>query len=101
MGIFNVLFEKKTDFKELVKRGALIIDVRTPGEYATGHVKGSKNIPLDQLDKHIDALKKDGKPVIACCRSGARSGAAVSRMKAAGIEAYNGGPWDSLDAQLG
>ena len=42
-------FGPKVDFAELVKQGAVIVDVRTPGEYAGGHIKGSMNIPLQSL----------------------------------------------------
>ena len=85
------------DFKELVKSGAVIIDVRTPAEYRGGHVKGSINIPLDQLKAHAVELKKNQYPVITCCRSGSRSRMAKSMLSAAGIECYNGGPWDVLN----
>ncbi|MFN4298811.1 MAG: rhodanese-like domain-containing protein [Thermaurantimonas sp.] len=100
MGFFDFLFGKKVDFKALKEKGAIIIDVRTSAEYASGHINGSRNIPLDQISKHINELKKTSKPVITCCRSGARSGAAVNILKANGIEAYNGGPWDSLKAKI-
>lgn len=100
MGFFDFLFGKKVDFKALKEKGALIVDVRTSAEYASGHIKGSRNIPLDQLSKHVNELKKAGKPVITCCRSGARSRAAVNILKANSIEAYNGGPWDSLKAKI-
>ena len=90
------LFGKKTDFRKLMEAGAIIIDVRTKGEYAEGHIKGSRNIPLDQIGTVIKDLKNKKKPVITCCRSGMRSGMAASTLKNAGIEAYNGGPWNSL-----
>jgi rhodanese-related sulfurtransferase len=89
-----------TDFKELVKNGAIIVDVRTPGEFKTGHIKGSVNIPLDVLATQTASLAKKGVPVITCCRSGGRSGAAIGILKSAGIDAYNGGPWDSLEAKI-
>lgn len=41
----------KTDYADLVKQGAVIVDVRSKSEYAGGHIKGSLNIPVDQLDK--------------------------------------------------
>lgn len=86
----------KVDLKEVMKNGATILDVRTKGEYAEGHVKGSLHIPLDQLEQNIKKIRKD-KPVIACCRSGARSGMAVDILKRHNIEAYNGGPWTSVN----
>lgn len=102
MGFFSNLFSSKpaVDFSELVKNGAIIVDVRTPGEFAQGHVKGSLNIPLDSIRNRVSELKSKNKPVITCCRSGARSGSAKSILTDAGIECYNGGPWDSLQSQL-
>lgn len=97
--MFNFLqkiFGPKVDFAELVKNGAIIIDVRTPAEFSAGHIKGAINIPVDKIGNQIDNIKKYNKPVITCCRSGARSGVAASTLKTKGIEAYNGGPWDSL-----
>lgn len=88
------------DFKSLIADGAIIVDVRTPGEYKTGHIKGSINIPLDTIGNQTQSLLKKGVPVITCCRSGARSGAAVQILLNAGIQAVNGGPWDSLKAQI-
>lgn len=84
------------DLKALAEAGAMIVDVRTPAEYKSGHLKGSVNIPLDSIGAQMDRIKKSNKVVITCCRSGARSGAAASQLRNAGIEAHNGGPWDSL-----
>ncbi|MCL9807924.1 rhodanese-like domain-containing protein [Flavobacterium luminosum] len=102
MGILDLfgLGNKTNDIKEFVEKGAVIIDVRTPGEYVSGHIKGSKNIPLDTISSKINEIKKLNKPVIACCRSGMRSGQATSILKQHGIECINGGGWDSLQAKL-
>jgi rhodanese-related sulfurtransferase len=88
------------NFKELVNKGAVIVDVRSAQEYRTGHVSGSKNIPLDIIRNKIADLKKINKPVITVCRSGARSGAARNILKSSGIEVYNGGPWTSLKNKI-
>ncbi len=102
MGLLELLgLKSKVDYKEIFENGALIIDVRTPGEYKQGNYKGSQNIPLDQISKKINDIKKKNKAVIAVCRSGARSGQATSILKQNGIEAYNGGPWTSLNSKLG
>jgi len=90
----------QVDLNEWIQNGAVIIDVRTPGEYRGGHVKGSKNIPLNEIGKQMDKIKKMNKPVITCCASGARSGSAASKLKAAGIEAVNGGPWHKVEQYL-
>ncbi len=90
----------QTDFAELMKRGAQIVDVRTRGEYASGNIKGSVNIPLDTLKAGMSKLKKD-KPVITCCASGMRSASAKGMLKAAGFqEVHNGGGWMSLQQKL-
>lgn len=81
---------------DAIRNGAVVIDVRTRQEYSGGHVAGSKNIPLQELGQHIASLPK-GKPVVFCCASGGRSGQATSMASQAGIEAYNGGPWTSVN----
>ena len=86
----------KVDLGDVIAKGGVIIDVRTPGEYAGGHIKGSVNIPLQGLSGHLSRLKKD-KPIITCCASGMRSGSAKSMLKANGFtEVYNGGSWVQL-----
>lgn len=88
------------DYKSLMKNGAQLIDVRTPGEFASGHIKGSVNIPLDSLTRNLQKIKKD-KPVITCCASGMRSASAKSILKANGYaEVHNGGGWASLKSKL-
>lgn len=87
---------KKTDYKKLLQDGAVIIDVRNPGEFKGGAVPGSENIPLGSIPAKIKTIKSLEVPVICVCASGMRSGAAKSQLKAAGIEAYNGGPWTSM-----
>lgn len=97
---FQKFFGSKVDYAELVKNGAVIIDVRTPAEFSAGHIKGAINIPVDKIGTQIEKIKKYNKPIITCCRSGARSGMAASTLKSKGIEAYNGGPWDSLKNKI-
>ena len=81
-----------------MERGAIILDVRTPNEFKSGHVKGSQNIPLNKLKGQLTQLQKKGKPVITCCASGMRSGSAASQLKSAGVEAMNGGGWHSVNS---
>lgn len=90
----------KVDYAELVKNGAQIIDVRTKGEYQGGHIRGSVNIPLQNLQSNISKIKKD-KPVITCCASGMRSATAKNILKSNGFpEVYNGGGWVSLKSKI-
>lgn len=96
-GFLKKLFErKKQNYRELVSRGAMIVDVRSAVEYRSGHIPGSRNYPLDEIRNRIEDLKKANQPVITVCRSGTRSGIAKNILRSAGIEAYNGGSWDSL-----
>jgi rhodanese-related sulfurtransferase len=90
----------KVNYKELIQRGAVIIDVRSKGEFASGHIKGAKNIPLDVLGNNLNGLDKS-KPVITCCASGMRSGAAKGMLKSKGFnEVHNGGAWVSLNNKI-
>ncbi|HRH50336.1 MAG TPA: rhodanese-like domain-containing protein [Panacibacter sp.] len=92
---------EKTDFAQLVKEGAIILDVRSKGEYAGGHIKGSVNIPVDQLGNSLQKLKDKAKPIITCCASGMRSASAKSILKSNGYtEVYNGGGWSSLQNKI-
>lgn len=90
----------KMDYVKLVQDGATIVDVRSKGEYASGHIKGSINIPLDTLSHNLGKLKKD-KTIITCCASGLRSASAKRTLKSNGfIDVYNGGGWMSLQNKI-
>ena len=81
----------------------LIIDVRSPGEFATGHVRGSLNIPLDRFADDIAKTVPDkSAPVILCCASGGRSGMACSFMQQMGYQQVrNGGSASAVSMQCG
>ncbi len=101
LGFLKKIFGGTTiNYKELVTNGAIIVDVRTSGEFKAGHIPGSKNFPLDNIRTKVADLKKLNKPVITVCRSGARSGMAKGILKSAGIEVYNGGAWTSLKSKI-
>lgn len=69
----------------LVKGGAVLLDVRTPQEFAQGHVEGAINLPVGELPSRLDRLpaKKD-QPIVVYCQSGRRSAAAVKVLAEAG-----------------
>jgi phage shock protein E len=97
MGLLNQLFGgSRAGCMEMDYENSVVIDVRTPHEFKTGHVHGSVNIPLNILGDHVVDLKQEGKSVILCCATGARSGRASSMLKAHGIQACNGGSWISV-----
>ena len=92
--------EPKVNFSDLMKEGAQIIDVRSPGEFNSGHIKGSINIPLQNIQNNLSKIKRD-KPVITCCASGMRSASAKSILKSNGYKhLHNGGGWSSLRGKL-
>ena len=74
----------KTDYAQLVKEGAIILDVRSRGEFESGHIRGSMNIPVDQLLNNLNKLKDKSKPIITCCASGIRSVSAKNLLKSKG-----------------
>lgn len=91
----------KTDYAALIKQGAIILDVRSKGEYSGGNIKGSLNIPVNTLSNNLDKLKDKQKPIITCCASGMRSASAKSILKSSGYtQVYNGGSWYSLQSKL-
>jgi len=101
MGLLDFLFgNKKKKLQDFKSRGAVIIDVRTKGEYNSGAIPGSKNMPLQTISSKIKDIKKLNKPVITCCASGMRSGSAAAILRSNGIEAMNGGGWFSLSQKL-
>ncbi|TXB63248.1 rhodanese-like domain-containing protein [Phaeodactylibacter luteus] len=100
-GIINQLFGSGADtanIKAQLDNGAMLLDVRTPGEFNSGHAKGAVNIPLQSLQQNLEKIKKSGKPVVAYCRSGNRSGMAAQMLTQNGIEAYNAGSLGQVEA---
>ena len=96
MNILELIFGEKVNLQELISCGATILDVRTKGEFQSGHLRNSINIPVDNLPQNIKKLDKN-KPIITCCASGARSASARRILLSNGFEqVYNGGSWSSL-----
>ena len=99
--IKNLLGIKTIDYAQLVKEGAIILDVRTGGEFSTGHIKGSINIPVNSLAHNLTKLKAKNKPIITCCASGMRSASAKSILQSNGFsDVYNGGSWHQLNMKI-
>lgn len=89
------------DFAQLVKEGAVILDVRSKGEYAGGHIRNSINIPVDQLDRNLDRFKDKNQVIITCCASGMRSNSAKGILQSKGFtNVHNGGGWANLEYKL-
>ena len=77
------------DEAKLPRDGSVtLLDTRTEGEYARGHIEGFRNIPVDELRDRLDEVEK-GKPVYVICQSGLRSYIASRILEGSGYEAYN------------
>ncbi|WGH74289.1 rhodanese-like domain-containing protein [Tenacibaculum tangerinum] len=86
--------------QEYLAKGAVVLDVRTIAEWNEGHSKGAKHIVLNTIPSNVEEVKSWNKPVIAVCRSGARSGQATQFLQNHGIDIINGGPWQNVDQYL-
>lgn len=77
-----------------------IVDVRTTSEYRGGHVTGSINIPLQELQQRLDKVKNLPQPILLCCASGGRSGQATQFLQNHGVACENGGGWMDVNFQI-
>jgi len=95
MVVMRVLAARKrisgAEARALVADGALLIDVRTNGEFSSGHIEGARNVPVGELGSRLDKLPRK-KPVVVYCRSGARSARAARMLEKAGFTVHDLGP---------
>lgn len=102
LGILKNMFSNKTDdhLAQIVNGDAFLVDVRSVGEFSQGHVKGSVNIPLDQIPNLLSKFKAK-KNIVVFCRSGMRSSQAKSILENNGFtNVINGGTWHNIDSLL-
>lgn len=91
----------EVNYHQLLNEGAIILDVRSAGEFASGHIKGAINISVDSLKDNLSKLKNKNQTIITCCASGMRSNVAKSILTANGYtQVYNGGGWSSLNSKI-
>jgi rhodanese-related sulfurtransferase len=102
LGTIKTLFGiERTDYAQLMADGAIILDVRSNGEFASGHIEGSINIPVNKLADNLHKLKDKRKPIITCCASGMRSASAKGILEGNGYaNVHNGGGWQSLNQKI-
>lgn len=79
--------------KIIQEKSCTIVDVRSRAEFMGGHVAGSVNIPLDEIQDRTEELKQMKQPLVLCCASGNRSGQAERFLSQLNVECYNGGSW--------
>lgn len=82
-------FIRQPDINEAIAlfqntESAILLDVRTPQEYQTGHIPGSFNLPLALLDNADEIIDNEDTPIFVYCQSGNRSRQAVARLAAMG-----------------
>ena len=94
-------FFDNTDYKAMLSDGGIIIDVRSEGEFYSGHIENSLNIPLAELASKLNQFKDKDQPIITCCASGMRSAGAAKILWSKGYtNVVNGGGWSSLEGKL-
>lgn len=74
----------ESEAHQLVAKGALLLDVRTPSEFASGHLANAVNIPVQELEQRIGEAGPKDRPIVVYCRSGRRSAMAKSMLEKAG-----------------
>lgn len=76
--------ERSSEARQAVKAGAKLLDVRTPEEFAAGHIEGAVNIPVQELERRIDEVGAKEQQLVVYCRSGNRSRTAKGILERAG-----------------
>jgi phage shock protein E len=89
--------------KEHLKRGALIVDVRTPAEFNSGHLKRAINVPFDDIETFVSRRVTDkGQVILLHCQSGMRSGVARKKLTALGYtQTFNLGSYRRAERIVG
>jgi phage shock protein E len=73
------------DARRLVRQGAILLDVRTPAEFAEAHLPDARNIPVQELGQRLTELGARHRPIVVYCRSGARSATAARLLSERGF----------------
>ena len=97
IGCSNNLEESELD-KIVSKNNYIVVDVRTKEEYDVSHVKGSINIPYDEINEETDLDKT--KTILVYCKSGTRSNIAYNTLISLGYDAYDMGAFDSINLEI-
>lgn len=90
------------DLQKIINQeSTTLVDVREPFETWMGKIEGAINIPLRTIQSRLDEFRQMSKPIVVYCRSGNRSGQAMSYLRAQAIkEVYNGGSLSEVKALL-
>lgn len=94
-------FGPSINYRQLVREGAIILDVRTPAEYSAGHIQDAINIPVEKLRENMHNLINKQGIIIACCTNGAKSWYAKNLLDSTGYQhVIDAGSWTKLQRKL-
>ena len=95
-----IRFTEESEYKRLVQNGAIVLDVRSKGEFELGHIHGSLHIPLEELPFRLAGLNPS-MTYLVCCANGFRSAAAKTQLNLHGyIQVIDAGRWIELNNEL-
>ena len=97
IGLFYLIKKNKSSkAKAMLESGSVVIDVRTPEEFKSGHYLNSINIPLDKIESSLDKIRSYDNGIVVVCTSGMRSAKAKLILAKNNIESTNGVSWKNL-----
>jgi len=97
MSLFSILGLGNAKIKEALRRGAIVIDIRTAAEFDREKVSDSINIPIDRININLRRIVQMNRPIIICSNSDSENERVIDVLKANGVrEIYNGGNWTKM-----
>jgi phage shock protein E len=97
MSLLSILGLGNGKLREALRRGAIVIDIRTAAEFDRGKVRDSINIPVDRININLKRIVEMKRPIIICSNSDSENERVIDVLKANGvIEIYNGGRWTKI-----
>src|SRR4030095_7411624 len=97
MSLLSILGLSNAKLKEALRRGAIVIDIRTAAEFDRGKVRDSINIPVDRININLKRMVQMKRPIIICSNSDSENERVIDVLKANGVtEIYNGGRWTKI-----
>jgi len=101
MSLLSILGIGNGKIKEALRRGAIIIDIRSAAEFDRGKVRDSINIPIDRVNINLKRIVQMNRPIIICSNSDSENERVIDVLKANGVrEIYNGGTWTRLGRMM-
>jgi phage shock protein E len=97
MSLLSLLGFGSEKIKDAMRRGAVVIDIRTAAEFDQGKVRDSINIPIDRININLKRIVQMNRPIVICSNSDSENDRVIDVLRANGVkEIYNGGSWTKL-----